>query len=270
VNTHIVAAVVVGVLALCGSQASARPGVTAGPSAAVAPSPDRIDDSIRRVFRDVLDRQPNNSELRRYRTLMEEDGWTENDVRSDLRTRDDYRRHSGRGGNEVDRIIRRAYQDILNREPDREGLAGYREAMVEKGWTENDVRDALRKSPEYARQQRQSSERIVRRAYQDLLGREPDAGGLATYTARVMRDGWDEQDVRAALRKSPEFRDRNAMTREKAEQIVRAAYRAVLKRDADDSGLRTYVQKVMRDRWSQAQVEQELRMSDEYRKMNRK
>jgi TorA maturation chaperone TorD len=259
-------------LAVLGGTASAAS--LAGPDgggAAAAPLPDRTDDAIKRAFRDVLNRQPSSSELRRYRTLMEEDGWTESDIRRDLKSRQDYRTHSGRGSSsgDIDRIIRRAYQDILDRDPDQEGLRSYRRAMIDKGWTEQDVREDLRKSPEYAKNQRRSAERIVTRAYQEVLGREPDPPGLNTYTNRVMRDGWDEYDVRAALEKSPEYRERNTMTREKAEQIVRSAYKNVLKRDADDVGLRNYIQRVMRDRWTQPQIERELRQSEEYRNMKK-
>jgi TorA maturation chaperone TorD len=141
--------------------------------------------------------------------------------------------------------------------------------MIDKGWTERDVRDDLRKSPEFARQSRESAERVVRRAYQDVLGRQPDPQGLRSYADRVQRDGWDEHDVRVALERSPEYRQRNAMTREKAEQIVREAYRSVLRRDADEAGLRNYVNRVMRDKWTQAQVERELRQSEEYRNMRK-
>jgi TorA maturation chaperone TorD len=252
-----------------GTSAAVTAGEREGPGAAVSSSPDRTDDAIRRAFRDVLKRDPSSSELRRYRSRVQEDGWTESDIRRDLRDRQDYRGHSGNRESDVDRIIKRAYEDILNRQPDTDGLRSYRRAMIDKGWTERDVRDDLRKSPEYARQQRQSAERIVRRAYQDVLGREPDQGGLNTYTNRVMRDGWDEHDVRATLEKSPEYRQRNEMTREKAEQIVHSAYKSVLKRDADEAGLRNYVNRVMRDKWTQAQVERELRQSEEYRNMKK-
>lgn len=48
-----------------------------------------------------------------------------------------------------DAIIRRAYADILERQPDPEGLHLYRKRMVEEGWSEHQVREALRDSPEY-------------------------------------------------------------------------------------------------------------------------
>lgn len=59
----------------------------------------------------------------------------------------------------------------------------------------------------FAERQR-DAEQIVRRAYRAVLDREPDPDGLRVYTRRVVRDGWSENDVREALRDSPEYRDR--------------------------------------------------------------
>jgi hypothetical protein len=71
--------------------------------------------------------------------------------------------------------------------------------------------------------------------------------------------------VREALRKSPEYRDKSRMTRQKAEEIVRRAYRSVLNRDPD-SGSRGYVDKVLYEKWTENDVERELRKSPEYRR----
>ena len=49
-----------------------------------------------------------------------------------------------------------------------------------------------------------------------------------------------------------------------AEEIVRRAYRAVLNRDPDQ-GAEGYINNVMRENWSQQDVERELRKSDEFR-----
>jgi hypothetical protein len=70
--------------------------------------------------------------------------------------------------------------------------------------------------------------------------------------------------VREALRRSPEFRQRNTMTRERAEEIVRRAYLSVLGREPD-SGAGGWVTRVMRDRWTEQDVARELRKSPEYR-----
>ncbi|HXK08637.1 MAG TPA: peptidase inhibitor family I36 protein [Vicinamibacteria bacterium] len=110
-------------------------------------------------------------------------------------------------------------------------------------------------------------DRIVRRAYRDILDREPDSAGLRLYRSHVIDDDWSEKQVRDALRTSPEYREKNTMTRPKAEDVVRRAYLSVLKREPD-SGSRSYVDKVLRDNWTQADVERELRKSPEYRKAN--
>jgi len=108
---------------------------------------------------------------------------------------------------------------------------------------------------------------IVRRAYQDLLGRDPDDAGLRQYRARIIDDNWNERQVRDSIRSSPEYRERTTMTIPKAQQIVRQAYLNVLKREPDP-GSQGYVDRVFRDHWSQEQVENELRKSPEFRQKN--
>ena len=114
----------------------------------------------------------------------------------------------------------------------------------------------------------QDADRVVRRAYEDVLDREADTAGLRLYRSRMIDDGWSEKDVRDALRKSPEYRQKTTTTREKAEEIVRQAYRSVLEREPD-AGSRAYVDKVMRDHWTEQDVARELRKSSEYRNKNK-
>jgi hypothetical protein len=260
--------------------------LVAGIAGLAVPSPAETPDrAIRAAFEDVLRREPTDRELRRYRDLIYDEHWTERDVRDDLRRRSDYQRHSERKFQDPDRVVRRAYQDILDREPDAEGLRLYRSRMLDQDWTEQDVREALRKSPEYAQRSSESAERIVRRAYQDVLGREPDANGLRTYRDKVVHQGWEEYDVNEALRRSPEYRQKGQgtsrgptatgargasssspapVTREQAEEIVRRAYLSVLERNPD-AGSQGWVDRVMRERWTEEDLARELRKSDEYR-----
>jgi hypothetical protein len=115
------------------------------------------------------------------------------------------------GFQDVDRVIRRAYQDILRREPDPAGLRQWRSRMIDDGWSEEQVREGLRTSPENRERRgtgRQAmAEEIVRRAYLSVLNREPDAGSRG-YVDRVVRDNWTQQDVERELRKSREYRGR--------------------------------------------------------------
>jgi TorA maturation chaperone TorD len=238
----------------------------------LAPMMQSPDTAIRRAFQGVLTREPTAAELRRYRVLMNQYNWTEADVRKDLRDRPDYQRYSNnRNTMRPEAIIRTAYQDILGRDPDPEGLRTYRTNIVDRGWSEQDVREALRNSPEYASGafRDRSADRIIRRAYQDILHREPDPEGMANYRRNIVQDGWDEQDVRQALRKSDErrgaVRGGNSMSDAQATDIVRRAYQSVLKREPDDVGMREYKARVLNDRWTEQQVRDALRKSDERR-----
>jgi hypothetical protein len=109
-----------------------------------------------------------------------------------------------------------------------------------------------------------NAERIVRRAYQDVLGRDPDPEGMRNYRSRIIDDNWTEQQVRDDLRRSAEFRDRSTMTPQRATEIVRRAYLSVLNREPDQ-GSQAYVQRVLRENWTEEDVARELRRSPEYR-----
>jgi hypothetical protein len=234
-------------------------------------SPQRQDAIIKRAFHDYVKREPTGAEMRRYRSLMTDAYWTESDVREDVRAIRDSNRHEGERERDYDydRVIRRAYRDILQREPDNEGLRHYRREMMDNGWTEQDVRRALRTSAEHEKNKQEAVDRMIRRAYQDILGREPDERGLMQYRNEVLRNGWTERQVRSALLNSREYREKNAMTREKAVEIVNRAYRSVLGREGDPAGMEGYVQRVLRDKWTEADVARELRKSDEYRNKKR-
>jgi hypothetical protein len=143
---------------------------------------------------------------------LRNEGW--NDRISSLRVdgiggfgrRDDRDRGEfGVRGGEADRIVRRAYQDILHREPDQEGLREYRSRIIDDGWSEQQVREALRRSDERRVVTRERAADVVRRAYLSVLNREPDAAAQG-YVDRVMREGWTEADVARELRRSPEYR----------------------------------------------------------------
>jgi hypothetical protein len=143
---------------------------------------------------------------------LKDEGW--NDRISSLRVRGSGGSGGHGGGSysseQADRIVRRAYEDILDREPDTAGLRLYRGRMVDDGWSEKDVRDALRKSPEYKEKTtmtRQQAEDVVARAYRSVLDREPDPGSR-TYVDKVLREHWTEQDVARELRKSPEYKSK--------------------------------------------------------------
>jgi hypothetical protein len=99
--------------------------------------------NVRQVFGDLLGREPDAAELRTFRARILDEGWTERMIRDCLRSEERYRTES------ADRIVRRAYTEVLGREPDPAGLKQYRRVLLEKDWTEGDVRDDLRRSEEF-------------------------------------------------------------------------------------------------------------------------
>jgi hypothetical protein len=52
-----------------------------------------------------------------------------------------------------------------------------------------------------------------------------------------------------------------------AETMVARTYRQVLRRDADEAGLRSWTQQVMRNNWTQGELERAFRQSDEFRSL---
>jgi hypothetical protein len=129
----------------------------------------------------------------------------------------------------------------------------------------------------YSDRSARGANQIVRRAYRDVLGRDPDERGMQYYRGRIVDDGWTEARVRQDLRHSNEYKtqtsdvsdrygetSRYGMTRARAQNIVRGAYRSVLDREPDPAS-EGYVEHVLRDGWSQIDVERDLRRSDEYR-----
>ena len=130
-------------------------------------------------------------------------------------------------------------------------------------------RAAQRDGSESGRYNRgENADATVRRLYQEVLQREPDPQGLTEFRNHMRNDRWTEQDVREALLASPEYRQRALATPEKrAEEIVARAYRAVLLREPDPAS-RVYVDKVLRENWTEADVSRELRKSPEYRRIH--
>lgn len=127
-----------------------------------------------------------------------------NDRISSLRV-ETRRRDDSRADPEI--IIKRAYQDLLGREPDPSGFRDYRSLMIDQGWTEVMVRDNIRRGDEF---RREGADRIIRRAYLDVLGREVDPEGLRHFRHQLLERNWTEGDVRDSLRNSDEYRQRNS------------------------------------------------------------
>lgn len=112
--------------------------------------------------------------------------------------------------NETFKIVRQAYLDVLDREADPQGLVQYAGIVEDRGWSEDRLRQELRRSREY---RNVTIPRRIARAYQEVLGREPDSAGKSFYTRQMLSRGWTETRVRDALKQSPEYAQRKVMQR---------------------------------------------------------
>lgn len=132
---------------------------------------------------------------------------TWNDQISSLRVEGrDHGRPPGKSYNgDPDKIIKRAYQDILLREPDPTGLRDFRIKMIDQGWSEQQVRESLRRSDEF---RTKVVDELIGRAYRDVLKREPDPTGLRHYRDQILNHDWTEASVKDDLRRSDEYKRR--------------------------------------------------------------
>lgn len=99
---------------------------------------DSATEIVTEAYEDILERKPDTSGLRTFRSRIIEEGWTAADVRRELKKSDEY----------ADIVITRSFEDVLGRKPDAGALKTYRE-KIKRGWTEQDLRKVLRKSDEY-------------------------------------------------------------------------------------------------------------------------
>jgi hypothetical protein len=166
-----------------------------------APHYDRrtAENIVRRAYRDILVRDPDPDGLRDYREKLMDGRLTEASLRASLQA------SAERDTLQFDDVITKAYREILHRDPDPDGLKHYHQLMAEKGWTEPQLRADLLRSVE---QGEQAIRTLVTRAYRDILGRDPDPDGYAHYAQLVRDSGWTDRQVRDALLRSSEYRQK--------------------------------------------------------------
>jgi len=172
-----------------------------GPVDTWARSMQETDAIIRRAYNDYLGRDPDPAGLEHYRRLMIDEKWSEDHVRGEIKGSAE-----AKGGNAAQLIVKRAYRAVLGRDPDAEGMKMYSGNVENGGWDQDDVEKSLKQSNEY---KRSGVDNIIKRAYREVLGRDPDKDGLENYRKRIADGDWSENDLRNALKKSPEYKNRN-------------------------------------------------------------
>jgi hypothetical protein len=157
-------------------------------------------------------------------------------------------------------IVQRAYREVLNRPADPDGLRTYRDRLMHDGWTEREIIEQLQRSREA---RGTNADEAIAQAYREVLGREPDPQGLASYRAK-WRDGWTQGQIRDDLRRSHEGRNNYI------HNVITKAYREVLGREPDPAGFANY-ERAMRERgWTERDVRNALMSGEEYRQRKKR
>lgn len=139
--------------------------------------------------------------------------------------------------NSPEAIVREAYEKSLGRDPDAGGAQYWADQIASGTMTASEVANAIAQSPEalgradggavpgYADGGSTNYEDLVRAAYQEFLGRDPEAEGLAYWAGELESGSYPASDFERIFKGST------------YEDDVRDAYLKYLNREPDPSGL---------------------------------
>jgi len=147
--------------------------------------------------------------------------------------------------------ITRAYETLLNREPDPEGLVYWLHQKEVAGLNKNQIFYGLALSQEFSDLCQQTygilaydaadlREAFVERFYNLVLGRDADLGGVKYWTGELKAKRKSAEDIANGFFFSEEFIQKNVTN----EEFVKIAYRTLLNREAENEGLNFWVGKL--------------------------
>jgi polysaccharide pyruvyl transferase WcaK-like protein len=139
----------------------------------------------------------------------------------------------------VEELIREAYLGVLGREPEEEALGVYGASFKELG-TGGVIKELTGSTEAWENQKRAHVEELIWEAYQGVLGREPDPGGVLSYLKVYENEG--VPGVLEGLIQSTELWHRT--TALSPEKLIRILYRGILLREADEGGLAGKAEKI--------------------------
>jgi levansucrase len=173
---------------------------------------------VTELYQELLGRSPEPGALDAWAAFID-DGGTREEVVSRFLGSEEY----------LGRIVEEAYGNYLGRAPDPMGLAGWTEFLAD-GNSAEDLAARLIASDEYARLRGDGIDAFLSGVYDDVLGRSPDAGGLAAW-AQGLEHGEDRLLVARQFLRSEEARRGQ----------IDGLYRRFLGRSAEESGVQAWL-----------------------------
>lgn len=191
---------------------------------------------VTKLYEDILGREPDAGGLQNYINHLKNGDMTVQQIEVEMQNSAEFKRVCAGGNGNSDagegkgldssttlkNIVTRLYEDVLGREPDAGGLVNYINHLKNGDMTIEQIRDEMESSAEFNRVRtggRGNSDageaqgldsntilaNIVKRAYEDILGREPDTGGLVNYVNHL-KEGWTIEQIRTEMASSAEFK----------------------------------------------------------------
>jgi len=157
-------------------------------------------------------------------------------------------------GSSHQRYVQQLYNDLLKRDADPGGLAGWTALLDSGQYTYGQVATAITGSREYDGD-------IVDGFYVTYLGRHSDPGGLTDWV-NLMQGGYNAEQIRAGILGSPEYFGDTGGTNS---SFVTALYQSFLNRTPDPGGLADWVNLLDTHQYTTAQVATGFLNSDENR-----
>jgi hypothetical protein len=117
----------------------------------------------------------------------------------------------------------------------------------------------------------ESNMQFLKALYNELLKRDPDRSGIATYVGGLDSGKFNRTQIRKFILESEEYKknqSRNSGAHDSNMQFLKALYNELLRRDPDRSGIATYVGGLDSGKFTRDQIRKFVLESDEYKRLN--
>lgn len=178
---------------------------------------------VTHLYRDVLGRDPDSAGLSHWIAGLENGTITSAQIAAGFINSTEYRANR----------IRETYQSILGRSADAAGLNSWLNYFA-SGHTLEQIKAGFYGSTEYFNRKGGTNSSVVTAFYNDILGRAPDSGGLASWTSQLNAGALRSNIAYAIMSGSVEG----------AARIVRGCYSKYLLREPDPAGLQSWITQV--------------------------
>lgn len=195
----------------------------------------RAEDLVRTTFQCLLQRAPEEHELKSYAEQLRDS----RDLGGLLTAVGTSQAHWERTlERRAEELVLALYRGVFDRDPHPESLSRY-SAELRASRDISGLLAAIGSSEElWHRQIANHAEELVRAAYRALLWREPDEGALSSYSTQL-KEHQSIGELLQAIGKSQEHW--RLLQRDRAEDVVRAAFAGLLDREPEPASLEAYV-----------------------------